>query len=63
MKKRKFEELEGQHFNYLWFVTHNNVLKTKTLKTKWLSTLKDAGWTEDEYNKEFDKRYPPRLTS
>lgn len=59
-----FEELDHHYFDYLWYVTQpvSDDEKEK-LTAEWNTKRDAAGWTQDEYDKEFDIRYPPKDTA
>ena len=49
MTRRKYQELENAHFDYLFSRLHDD----QNARIKWEKTLDKSGWTEAEFEQEF----------
>ena len=60
MDKLPFELLEQCYFDYLYYVRFCCKMIVEQKKQVWVERLTQAGWTEEEWDKEFDQRYPEK---
>jgi hypothetical protein len=56
--KKPFESLDQTYFDYLYFVKFCAKYVVDDKRRGWAETLTAAGWTEEEWDQEFDRRYP-----
>jgi hypothetical protein len=60
MDKLPFELLEQGYFDYLYYVRFCGKMITEQKKREWVEKLAQAGWTEEEWDAEFELRYPEK---
>jgi len=60
MNKLSFERLEQDYFDYLYYVRFCVKWVVDLKKQEWRDKLSQAGWTEEEWDKEFELHYPEK---
>jgi hypothetical protein len=59
--KKPFETLDQLYFDYLYYIKFCAKHIVECKRQEWVETLTTAGWTEKEWDLEFDRRYQDSL--